>query len=342
MPSELERAITAFRRALLVNERRAASAMVQAYGQSWVEISAQIAQIQRDLAGVNDPALIYRQRYLIALRQQVAQKLAEFASLAEASTLVTQRAAIVAAASNAATLADIVSGGGTQAYFTRLPQEAIESLVGFASDGSPLNQLFAELFDYADDITDTFAAGLAAGLNPRDIAAELRRAYGVPLVRALVIARTETLRAYREATWQSYQNNSDIISGWIWISAADRRSCVSCIAMHGSRHRLDEKLDDHPNGRCVMAPIVKGFPAPDIAPGAERFKALSEEDQLRVMGPAMLTAWRNGMIDLTPTGKHSVVGRRKSRRWGTMRYAKSLRAILGDELAAQFLRAALP
>lgn len=659
MPSELERAITAFRRDLLANERRAASAMVQAYGQSWVEISAQIAQIQRELASVNDPALVYRQRYLIALRQQVAQKLAEFASLAEASTLVTQRAAMMAAASNAMTLADIVSGGGTQAYFTRLPQEAIESLVGFASDGSPLNQLFAELFDYADDITDLFASGLAAGLNPREIAAQLRQAYGVPLVRALIIARTETLRAYREATWQSYQNNRDIISGWIWISAADRRSCVSCIAMHGSRHRLDEKLDGHPNCviagtmidsplilatskrwfdgevieittvngnvltvtknhpiltdkgwiaahlltegsnvissrdsqrtialvdpnhdsgpsliedivesfersggmlsvsvptatvdfhgdgghgnvnivgtnslldngrqpargqpfsedsftigrmgliplfakrtpfevfdgafhaadgflsygdasevfipgslggqqliggslvadfyakfnqaqandiatdpvidrnlifgfsreipfgdfrnwqfdalanygdsalsqvpiqgsfadavlfsndagrnsadvcvdsvvkiivkqfaghvynlqtstgwyiangivthncRCVQVPIVKGFPLPDIAPGAERFKALSDDDQLRVMGPAMLAAWRNGMIDLTPTGEHSVVGRRRSKRWGTMRYAKSLRAILGDELAKQFLRAAI-
>jgi SPP1 gp7 family putative phage head morphogenesis protein len=312
--------------------------MVRAYAQSWVEISAQIADIQRELRGVNNPAMAYRERYLIAVRQQVAQKLAEFARLAEASTLVTQQAAATAALTNAAALADIVSGGAVQGFFTRPPQEAIEALIGAASDGSPLNELFGELFDYADDVADTFASGLAAGLNPREIADMLRHSFGVPLTRALVIARTETLRAYREATWLAYQQNSDIISGWIWISAADRRSCVSCIAMHGSRHRLDEKMDEHPSGRCVQIPIVRGFPPPNIAPGAERFAALSDEDQLRVMGPAMLAAWRDGLIDLTPTGSRSVVGRRRSKRWGTMRFARSLRAILGDATALQYMR----
>lgn len=337
MPSELETAINRFRRDLLANERGAASAMVRAYGQAWVDISAQIADIQRELRGVSNPALAYRERYLLAVRQQVAQKLAEFARLAEASTLVTQQAAAAAALTNAATMANIVSGGAVQGFFTRPPAEAIEALIGAASDGSPLNELFGELFDYADDIAETFASGLAAGLNPREIADMLRHAFGVPLTRALTIARTETLRAYREAAWLSFQQNRDIISGWIWISAADRRSCVSCIAMHGSRHRLDERLDDHPNGRCVMAPIVRGFPAPNIAPGAERFAALSLEDQLRVMGPAMLAAWRDGLIDLTPTGSRSVVGRRTSKRWGTMRYARSLRAILGDAVALQYM-----
>lgn len=337
MPSQLENAIATFRRELLANERSAASAMVRAYGQAWVEISAQIADIQRELRGVANPALAYRERYLLAVRQQVAQKLAEFARLAEASTLVTQQAAATAALTNAATMANIVSGGAVQGFYTRPPAEAIEALIGAASDGSPLNELFGELFDYADDVADTFASGLAAGLNPREIADMLRAQFGVPLTRALVIARTETLRAYREAAWLSFQQNRDIISGWIWISAADRRSCVSCIAMHGSRHRLDERLDDHPNGRCVMAPIVRGFPPPNIAPGAERFAALSADDQLRIMGPAMLAAWRDGLIDLTPTGEHTVVGRRRSKRWGTMRYARSLRAILGDAVAAQYI-----
>jgi SPP1 gp7 family putative phage head morphogenesis protein len=336
MPSELDAALRRFRTELLQNERRAASAMVRAYGESWVRLSGQIATIQRELEGVNDPALTFRLRYLQAVRQQIAAELAQFAALAESSTLVTQQAAVYAALNNAATLADIVSGGGVQGFYTRPPTEAIENLVGFASDGSPLNEIFSQLFDYADDVTDLFASSLAAGLNPRETAALLRRAYGTPLVRALLIARTETLRAYREATWQSYQTNSDIISGWIWISAADRRACVSCISMHGSRHRLDERLDDHPNGRCVMAPIVRGFPVPDIKPGAERFAELSEEDQLRVMGPAMLDAWRDGLIKLRPTGEGSPVGRRKSKQWGTMRYAKSLKAIIGADRAAQY------
>ena len=85
-----------------------------------------------------------------------------------------------------------------------------------------------------------------------------------------------------------------------------------------------------------MAPIVRGFPVPDIKPGAERFAELSEEDQLRVMGPAMLDAWRDGLIKLRPTGEGSPVGRRKSKQWGTMRYAKSLKAILGADRAAQY------
>ena len=136
-----------------------------AYGQAWVEISAQIADIQRDLRGVTDPALAYRERYLLAVRQQVAQKLAEFARLAEASTLVTQQAAATAALTNAATMANIVSGGAVQDS-TRPPAEAIEALIGAASDGSPLNELFGELFDYADDgrhVRQRFGGG---GLNP--------------------------------------------------------------------------------------------------------------------------------------------------------------------------------
>ena len=164
----------------------------------------------------------------------------------------------------------------------------------------------------------------------------MRTAYGVGLNRALLISRTETLRAYREATAQTYQANADILEGWIWSSALDRRTCASCWAMHGSVHALDEKLDDHPNGRCAMAPLVKGRPNRIGAVGAERFATLSEADQRAILGPGMYEAWHDGQVSLVPGAANSIVGRRDDAQWGTMRYARSLRSIVGPDAAKAY------
>jgi SPP1 gp7 family putative phage head morphogenesis protein len=205
---------------------------------------------------------------------------------------------------------------------------AVQALVGFASDGSPLRDLFSALTQGTPDtMADTLASGIAQGLNARVVGRQLRQQFGVPAARALLIARTETHRAYNEATMQTYRANDDILGGWIWASACDRRSCGACFAMHGSRHKMNETLDGHPGCRCKAVPIVKGFEPPKIVPGAERFAALPEDVQRRVLGPGRWQAWNDGKVTLTATGERSIVARRTSKQWGTMRTVRSLRAI---------------
>ncbi len=91
-------------------------------------------------------------------------------------------------------------------------------------------------------------------------------------------------------------------------------------------------MEEHPNGRCTMAPWVAtweelGFSgieetAPVIEDGATAFDKLTDDKQLKVLGPAKYTAYKNGELTLS-----DLVGRKTSARWGTMRYEKSLREL---------------
>lgn len=71
--------------------------------------------------------------------------------------------------------------------------------------------------------------GVALGSNPRAVARalldRLQGAFAGGLSRALNIARTEILDAYRGAAMLSQAANSDVVGGWMWISALTPRTC---------------------------------------------------------------------------------------------------------------------
>lgn len=105
--------------------------------------------------------------------------------------------------------------------------------------------------------------------------------------------------------------------------------------MHGTEHRLDEILDDHPNGRCAMIPKTRTWAEigkqygidlsdvpdtnPEIEPGFSLFERLPAEKQIKILGPAKYAAWKDGKFALS-----DIVGRARSKEWGTHRYEKSL------------------
>ncbi len=158
----------------------------------------------------------------------------------------------------------------------------------------------------------------------------LKKALGIGLSRALTIARTETLRAHREATRASYQANKGLVGGWIWHSAADERTCGCCWAMHGTEHSLEEELDGHPNCRCAMVPILPGINF-EVKPGVELFAGLTAEKQIRILGPAKWAAWKDGRFALG-----DLVGVKESSVWGSMRVERSLGDLIGTETAREY------
>jgi len=108
--------------------------------------------------------------------------------------------------------------------------------------------------------------------------------------------------------------NGNFITGKIRIATLDQRTCLSCIALHGTPVPLGEAVEDHYRGRCTEFYQVPGgdqFPAQmqvDSTPGnrhfqkfqtgEEWFASLSPERQALqrsfLNSPAKLKAYLDG------------------------------------------------
>jgi hypothetical protein len=131
-------------------------------------------------------------------------------------------------------------------------------------------------------------AGVAQGYGPRRIATVLEQALGMPYAWAETMTRTVQVYSYRTATHAAYAANPQVISGWMWQSARDTRTCLSCLAMDGSVHGLDEVLNDHHRGRCAPVPIVRGTTwVESYVPSREWFDQQPTDVQAGMMGGAM-------------------------------------------------------
>ncbi len=142
------------------------------------------------------------------------------------------------------------------ATFRRIPFEAVEFMVGNASDGSPLNQLLMESYpETITRITQTLIDSTALGVNPRKTAEMMTDSMAGNFQHALTVARTEQNRVFREASTQAAKE-SEVVEGWFWRAALQLNTCRGCIAKDGTRFGIDEDLNDHPNGRCVPGDMV--------------------------------------------------------------------------------------
>jgi len=346
-PGRIYQVAAEHRRALLAGEREAAARMVRAYGETWRRIQSELEYITQRIeearrAGEEVRASwLFRQRRWQALNEQVLAEVQRFERQVEESVRAQQAEVVAAAREHAREQARAVArspeaAARVAATWNRVPTEATEDLVGFLADGSPLRTLLDGLGAEASaGVQRALLVGLATGQNPRQIARFVRREFGLPLARALMISRTEVLRAYRESTRRTYQQNRHLIRGWRWLAAHQPRTCPACLAMDGSIHALDERLDDHPNGRCAMTPVLVDEEPPARETGEQWLERQSQEVQERVLGKAGAAAYRAGKVKL-----QDFVGRRFSPEWGTTRYAKSLREILGPEEALKWRREA--
>jgi hypothetical protein len=354
-----------FRADLLADENRATARMVRAYSAALVRLNRDLAAITRRIEAARSAgqelgvSWLFRQDRLASLKRQAEEQVATFARQAAQDTAERQAAAVAAATEQAPQLVTAALGpgpasaiSGVQASFVRLPTAALEELVGRLGDGSPLRALFDTLPALVSERLETLLiAGIAGGLSPRVIAREVADAQALGLNRALLISRTEVLRSYREATHQSYQANSDIVEGWIWTANLGPRTCASCWALHASFHRLDERLDEHPAGRCSAVPWTKSWEAlgyfgiedtrPEMEIGSDVFARQDEGLQRAVLGNAGFEAYRRGEVRLV-----DFVAQKSDERWGSMRYARSLKAVRegrgGEVLGAEAVPAPPP
>jgi hypothetical protein len=205
---------------------------------------------------------------------------------------------------NAAQAAIFAQTGPFGVAWNRINIGAVEALIGFAGDGSPLNMLLRK--DYPDAVNGLIRAltnGLARGYNSARIAQDMSNGMGMGLDRALLIARTEVARAYRTASTEQYRQ-SGVVNGFMRL-VKKATACMACLMLDGQKFDLASELDDHPRGKCNVIPLVAGVADPQWQKGPEYFRNLSPEEQRARMGEERFELWKSGAFQLDDLAKMS-------------------------------------
>lgn len=111
-------------------------------------------------------------------------------------------------------------------------------------------------------------------------------------------------------------------------------NCMSCVALHGTVLRPDERINDHWNGRCESVTVVKGRTPPNVETGEAWFERQPETRQRAMMGASEYRAWQDGAITLRdyPRTYTDPV-------FGEMVAANSLKGMLGDQARRYYTEA---
>ena len=298
------RVLRAFEAALEQNDMSAADEM----GRQWLAIEArlepqvaalanEITQLRTSGQVVTEAMLLKQARYQ-SLLKQIDLEIKVF-NRTSGVPIISNGQAIDAElglkAAQEAIRAAYFDSGQVGGAFDVLHVDAVQKMVGFASDGSPLHSLLAKDYaDAVDGVTKALIGGVARGLGPLAVAREMRDGMGMGLDRALLIARTEMLRSYRQASLDQYKA-AGVVTKYMRRCANDERSCVECLAEDGMIMDTDALFDSHPDCRCFVIPILEGEPLPEMQTGEEWLAAQPEAYQKEILGPGRFELYQNGM-----------------------------------------------
>jgi SPP1 gp7 family putative phage head morphogenesis protein len=306
--------------------------MARAYGDASERLVAELAALeerlaQREAAGepLADAALAMRDR-LEELISQLAGRLSDLSPQAVAIVSEGQQLALEWTNAETGQLVYASTGNPKMAEevirFDRLADETIQEFIGLSSDGSPLAVLFDEIAQTVPDgLRFTLSSGLAQGRNPRAVARDMRTLATLPQRRAETIARTEMLRASREAQRRMYEGSPAVMS-YERVATQDARVCTACLALSGTVHKTDEIMPSHPNCRCVMVPKtpslaeITGDPSiPDLRSPAvtpqDILRGLDREEIIEILGPGRYRLMNEGKVKI-----EDMVEVRQDPRWG--------------------------
>lgn len=309
-----------FDAALMRKDAAALNRLIKAYGNIWKglqdKITALTLQIGAEEMTRGQVARLERYNDLI---RQIENELDDFSGYLKTELRDVSLSGIATGTKAARAMVGAVVGAesGVMAGFNVLPTKTIERLLGFLDPEGPLFKRIGLLAKYnAQNVADAILEGVGMGHNPRKIAAAIKHQMGGGLTDALRMTRTAQIYSYREATRANYIVNSDVVKGWIWVAAIHQsRTCLSCVALHGTKHELTEVQNDHYNGRCGQIPWVVGAENPIDQTGEEYFNSLSEAQQKQIMGDTRYKLYKAGAFgfgDLVIENPDEVYGPMKS------------------------------
>ena len=169
------------------------------------------------------------------------------------------------------------SGKGLDAAFEHVPASVVNSLVtgsvyGNAGSWSLSKAIWSDNEKALRDIYQIMAGGLAKNMSVEEIASDLK-AYVSPNVafdwqgpaglkiykhkvdyNAQRLARTLTQHTYQQSMVAAVKDNP-FIEEFVWV-ANGSRVCPICADRDGTHYKKDKLPLDHPNGMCVMEPVI--------------------------------------------------------------------------------------
>lgn len=215
--------------------------------------------------------------------------------------------------------------------WNRVDPAALRALVGYATNPAWQGQLSTYVSSTMNDVVDVVVRGFVAGQNPRTTARQLLDvAKSLPYHRAETLMRTVQLMSYRQGERVTALANADILSHRIRIAVLDARTCMACVALHGTRLGIGEVVTDHPRGRCTSIGVVKGMTR-TVQSGEAWFRALPVAQQQKQMGYGAWWAWKDGKV-----GFGDFVHRYEDDLYGAMINEASLKSLLGADEAKKY------
>jgi hypothetical protein len=181
--------------------------------------------------------------------------------------------------------------------FDHINTSAVEYMIGFASDGTPLYDLLRASYPEAVvKLTDSLIQGLATGKGPRWTAAQMAQDMAGNLDRALTIARTEQLRALRTGN-QTQMQQSNVVGGYIRRAQRSGNVCAACLALDGTEYPTNEDFASHPNCACFLQPKLTYGKTPSFPTGQEWLATQPESVQRQILGAGKFQLYQDGQLD---------------------------------------------
>lgn len=321
-------AAQSFRRNLAQQEAESAARMARIYNRVYLGLVDDIAKLSVELAAMPElsQAKVFKLARMQQLLTQVEDQAGRFGGtildeVGNVQGLALQQGVDDALKLMELSLPDLPPNLQRQiiASFTRLHTDAIEAAAGLLGADSPLtiglNTKFGEAV--SEQVAAHIIDGIAVGMGPERIARLINKnvtgSLGTSLSWAMTTVRTAQIKSYQIANHANYAANSRIVPEWVWYATlGSTRTCMSCIAQHGTVHPYTEVLNDHHNGRCVPVPKTitykqLGLDLPEtlkpIESGPDWFTKQPAGTQREMMGAGMYEAWKAGKFGFKDISK---------------------------------------
>lgn len=340
---KLQQTVFQFRQQLLQKDATAEKTLTDAFLQALNAVQAKLSELYQQMdemqqAGETIPASwLYESRRLAMIKQAITEQFDRYGSLAQQTVQQLQQYATGLGTAAAYNQLQHLSPGGN---LGRPSPDALREFVGATQDGSPLADLFRGYGEQAaDDVTKVFIAGLATGENPNRIASQVAERLQISRNKAMAIASTEMIRAYRGSNIATFQANKRICPKWRWTCALSKRTCAACIAMDGTLHDVEEQMGSHTRCRCVPMPITSSYAdileplgissahtqptQPELPTGMDWFHKQDPATQKAVLGEAKYQAWKKGQFQFS-----DIVAHAHDPQWGKSIREKSLKELV--------------